>query len=90
MDEVPATVTVADLSSEEPTELLMADVHSWVVWQFPTPRRSGLCAALHPPEAASGWYPAIVYPEEERLEIYAHAAGPFPTPEEAVAWMEQA
>lgn len=90
MNKVPATITAAELHSEEPTELALADVHDWVVWQFPNPRRGGLCAALHPPEAGSGWYPAIVYPEEERVQIHAHAAGPFPSPEEAVAWMERA
>ena len=85
----PAIVSI-DLREDGPTELGLEDVADWVVWQFPRPRRGGLCAALHPPETAFGWLPGIVYPEEERLDIYAHAAGPFPTPEEAVAWMEKA
>jgi hypothetical protein len=81
---------VVDLKKDGPTEIALAKVDTWVVWQFPRPRRGGLCAALHPPEEQYGWIPGIVHPEHKRVEIHAHAAGPFSTPEEAVEWMERA
>lgn len=90
MPEISVPITVNNLNSDAPTKLVLDDICDWVVWQFPRPRVDGLCAALHPPEAGFGWLPGIVYPEKKRVEIYAHAAGPFPTPEEAAGWMENA
>lgn len=83
-------LTLADLRADGPTEVAISRLNAWVLWQFPRPRRGGLCAALHPPEARFGWLPAIVHPGEERVEVFAHAAGPFSTPEEAAGWMERA
>ena len=89
MPDPAGMLAVTDLRSDGPTQVALANIHGWVVWQFPKPRQGGLCAALHPPEVAFGWLPAIVDPETEQVAVYAEA-GPFPTPEEAVAWIERA
>jgi hypothetical protein len=90
MDKTAGKSSTWELQNDNPTVLPLSEVASWVVWQFPRPRRGGLCAALHPPEAKYGWLPAVVYLDEGRVEIFAHSAGPFPTPEEAAKWMERA
>lgn len=90
MPDLSSPITAADLKRDGPTELTLSAIGEWVIWQFPRPRRGGLCAALHPPQAAAGWYPGIVHPDEERVEVHAHGGGPFATPEEALAWMEKA
>ena len=90
MGEFTEAIRVKHLQEDGPTELVLADMGAWVVWQFPRPVGNGLCAALHPPEKAYGWIPAIVHPEEKWVQAHAHAAGPFSTPEEAAEWMEQA
>jgi hypothetical protein len=70
-----------------PTELSFAALYTWVIWQFPRKQKNGLCGAVHPPIPAYGWLPAIIYPQEKQLSIYAHLDQTFVTPEEAADYL---
>lgn len=84
------TVAGVKLSGKAATRATFADLHSWVIWQFPRPLKDGLCGAVRPPEDVNGWYPAVVYPGDELVRIYAHlAADSFETPEAAADFLHQ-
>lgn len=78
-----------ELSPERPTETALADLHDWVIWQFPVVREGWLAAAAHPPVAKYGWLPAQVHPEKERVILHGHRCQPFDTPEEAKEWLQK-
>lgn len=71
------------LSRQKPTKLSFDDLQNWVIWQFPRRKETGLCGAVRPSIADHGWYPAIIYPKEEQVMVYAHLETHFSTPEEA-------
>lgn len=75
------------LRLDGPTELSLDDLHTWVVWQFPQPRRSGLCGAVRPPIANHTWFPALISRSDQRISVYSHLDREFATPAEAAAWL---
>lgn len=78
-----------DLSTERPTETNLADLHDWVIWQFPVDQEGWLSAAAHPPAARYGWLPAQVHPGKQRVILYGHRCQPFDSPEEAAEWLKE-
>ncbi|MGD8586566.1 MAG: hypothetical protein PVJ75_14540 [Chloroflexota bacterium] len=82
------TVESLELRLDGPTELSLDDLYTWVVWQFPRPRRSGLCGAVRPPIANHTWFPALISRRDQRVSVYGHVNQDFTTPAEAAAWLE--
>ncbi|MGD8807659.1 MAG: hypothetical protein PVH65_17545 [Chloroflexota bacterium] len=82
------TVESLELRLDGPTELSLDDLYTWVVWQFPRPRRSGLCGAVRPPIANHTWFPALISRRDQRVSVYGHVNQDFATPAEAAAWLE--
>lgn len=80
-------VGAIELQLEEPTDLSLADLGDWVLWQYPRSVQGWLCAAAHPPEPQFGWIPARVQPKKKRVLLYAHRAAPLTTPEAAADWI---
>jgi hypothetical protein len=68
---------------DQPTEYSFAELHTWVIWQFPRTDGQGMLGAVHPPIAQHGWLPALVHPYKERVIIHAHHPQTYPTPEAA-------
>lgn len=81
------TVAGVRLSGKSATRATFEDLQSWVIWQFPRPLKDGLCGAVRPPEEVSGWYPAVIYPEDALVRIYAHLSDAFDTPEAAADYL---
>jgi len=50
---------------------------------------AGHSGAVHPGEAAHGWYPAIIDPEAGQALIFANIPEPFPNPEAAAKHLDQ-
>ena len=71
------------LHSEQPTPLTFDELYDWVIWQFPQQKKESLSGAVHPPLSEAGWYPALIYPKEKRVQVYAHLNTLYKTPEEA-------
>ncbi len=84
-----ATHQIAGLALQtgKPTRLTFAQLHEWVIWQFPRHKGPGMCGAVHPPVAGAGWYPAIVDAARKRADVYGHLEEPFSTPEAAADWL---
>ena len=82
-------VESVDLRTDGPTELTLDDLYTWVVWQFPRLKRSGLCGAVRPPIANHGWFPALINRHDKRLLVHGHLNQEFATPAEAAAWIEK-
>ena len=76
-----------ELATDDPTELSLEALETWVVWQFPRPRQGWLCGAVHPPVEGYGWLPASIDPGEKRVLVHGHAPAPFSDPESAVDWL---
>lgn len=68
---------------DQPTQYSFADLHNWVIWQFPRANGQGLCGAVHPPIAGYGWLPALIHPVRQNAIIYGHSLQTYPTPEAA-------
>lgn len=81
-------VASVTLRTDRPTELHFSDLYSWVIWQFPRLKRSGLCGAVRPPIANHCWFPAFIQHKEDRLVVYGHVNREFQTPEAAADWLE--
>jgi hypothetical protein len=77
-----------ELRLDGPTELSLEDLYTWVVWQFPRPRRSGLCGAVRPPIPNHGWFPALISRRDQGVSVFAHVEQEFATPDQAAAWLE--
>ena len=71
-----------------PTDLSLAELYTWVVWQFPRPRRAGLCGAVRPPIPNHTWFPALISRRDEHVTVYGHLDQEFDTPADAAAWLE--
>lgn len=76
------------LRREGPTELTFKELFAWVIWQFPRPKKAGLCGAVRPPIPDHGWFPAVIKPKEKRVLVHAHIEEPFPSPEAAVEYFD--
>lgn len=76
---------VADIvfRTNRPTRLTFAELYTWVIWQFPRQKGTGLCGAVRPPIAEHGWFPALIQSKEKRVQVYAHLDETFSTPEAA-------
>lgn len=74
----------------EPTSVSVERLFSWVIWQFPRARPGGFSGAVHPPDPAHGWYPAIVDMATGQVLVYGHVVESFPTPELAAKHIDQA
>ena len=77
-------------SRKSPTLVSFADLFNWVIWQFPRPLEDGLRGAVRPPIEGHGWYPAVIFPGDERVQVYGHVAEPFDSPEAAAESLGQA
>lgn len=82
------TIESLEFRLDGPTELSLEDLYTWVVWQFPRPRRAGLCGAVRPPIADHTWIPALIGRHDLRVSVYGHLDKEFDTPAEAAAWLE--
>jgi hypothetical protein len=80
-------VESVEIRIDGPTELTLDDLYSWVVWQFPRPRRSGLCGAVRPPIANHTWFPALINRHDQRISVHGHLDREFATPAEAAEWL---
>lgn len=75
------------LSTVKPTELSLADLYTWVVWQFPRKKANGLCGAVRPPIPGHSWFPALIRQHDKRVFVYAHLGLDFGSPNEAAEWL---
>jgi hypothetical protein len=75
------------LAPDRPTDLSFAELYRWVLWQFPRHKGDGLGGAVHPPAAETGWYPAVIQPDSQRVLVYAHLEQCFDSPEAAAEWL---
>ena len=82
-----AQLGAVELATDGPTELPFSALETWVIWQFPRPRKGWLCGAVHPPVEGYGWLPASVHPNKEKLLVHGHAPVPFADPESAADWL---
>ncbi len=73
----------------EPTAVPMDRLFNWVIWQFPRLRDGGFSGAVHPPEAAHGWYPALIDAEGGRVIVYGFIKERFPSPEAAAKHLDR-
>jgi len=71
------------LSNHHASRLTFHDLETWVIWQFPRKKDSGLVGAVRPSLPEHGWYPAIIYPKEKRVQVYGHLNTLYNSPEEA-------
>ncbi|MCB9418518.1 MAG: hypothetical protein H6667_01835 [Ardenticatenaceae bacterium] len=76
------------LKSHRPTDLKFEEVYTWTIWQFPRKAQGGFCGAAHPPLPKHGWFPAIIYVKEKKVQIHANLDQTFTTPEEAAKFLE--
>lgn len=83
MSEQAILVAGIELQSDKPTVLSFGDLFTWVIWQFPRPHKPGMCGAVRPPLPDHGWYPAIILPDKERVQVYGHLNKTYPSPEAA-------
>ena len=71
------------LSTQHPTKLTFSQLETWVIWQFPRKKDAGMHGAIRPFIANHDWFPAVIYPKEKRVQVYAHLNTLYPSPEEA-------
>jgi hypothetical protein len=76
-----------EFRADGPTELTLDDLYTWVVWQFPRPRQSGLCGAVRPPIANHTWMPAVINRHDKRVFVHGHLNHEFATPAAAAEWL---
>ena len=88
MSEEYTTVANIKLHKQEATDLSFDELQTWVIWQFPRKKKSGLCGAVRPPMAEYEWYPALVHVKEQRVDVLAHLDQQFATPESAAEFVE--
>jgi hypothetical protein len=71
------------LNNTKPTTLNLKLLKEWVVWQFPKKFANGFCGAVHPPLEDHGWFPAVIRPEKNEVQVHGHVPETFATPEQA-------
>lgn len=81
-------VASINLREDRPTDLSFADLHTWVIWQFPRLKGAGMCGAVRPPLPNHTWYPALIKQHEKRVLVHGHVPKEFPTPKAAAEWLE--
>jgi hypothetical protein len=81
-------VELVRIRSDRPTSLTLGDLYTWVIWQFPRPKDSGLCGAVRPPIANHTWYPAWISRRDTRVILYGHLDREFSDPSEAAEWLD--
>ena len=81
-------VATVVLRTDRPTELTFAELHSWVIWQFPRPKAAGLCGAVRPPIANHSWLPALIKSRDQTVLVYGHLRQEFASPAQAADWLE--
>lgn len=74
---------------DQPTELPFADLHTWVIWQYPRQIGKGLCGAVRPPVAEHGWLPAVIRLKEKAVQIHGHINQSFDSPNAAADWLAE-
>ena len=72
------------LQTAVPTELSLRELFTWVIWQFPRQQDGGMVAAVRPPTADYGWFPAIIHNKQQRVLIHGQVERPFASPEAAI------
>jgi len=76
------------IRTDRPTELTFADLYTWVIWQYPRRKGSGLCGAVRPSLANHSWFPALIKHHDKRVVIHGHIEREFLTPNAAADWLE--
>lgn len=76
------------LNSSKPTELKLSDLFTWIIWQYPRKADHGLCAAVRPPLAKHGWYPAVINQMGKSIVVHGEVPKPFKTPSDAADWLK--
>lgn len=74
---------------DQPTELTFADLHTWVIWQYPRQIGKGLCGAVRPPVPEHGWLPAVIRLKEKVVQIHGHIDQSFDSPNAAADWVAE-
>jgi hypothetical protein len=90
MSKEKRTVASIVLRNDRPTELSFKELYTWVIWQYPRQKGSGLCGAVRPPIANHCWYPALIKNAERRIRVHGHLDQEFATPEQAAEWLASA
>ena len=75
------------LKSNEPTELKISDLYTWIIWQYPKKLKQGLCGAVKPPVVGHGWYPAEIIQARKTILVHGEVIKPFENPSEAADWL---
>ena len=75
------------LKTNEPTELKVSELYTWIIWQYPRKLEHGLCGAVRPPLAQHGWYPAEIIQPGKMILVHGEVFKPFETPTEAADWL---
>lgn len=90
MDENDAKRRIATLTlqNDRPTECGFKDLYTWVIWQFPKPKGTGLCGAVRPPIANHGWFPAQIKLRDRKVIVHGHLSREFDSPHAAADWLE--
>jgi hypothetical protein len=76
------------LRKDRPTKLTFADLHTWVIWQFPRPKGASMCGAVKPPIASHNWFPALIRQHDNQVLVHGHIDLEFSTPNAAAEWLE--
>jgi hypothetical protein len=86
MSQPAHSIDTVTLCGDRPTELTLADLYRWVVWQFPQHKGGRFCGAVHPPLAQAGWYPAVIM-GQQGVVVHGHLGQTFDSPEAALEWL---
>ncbi len=82
------TLAIEDLELDQdgPTEIPLANLFTWVIWQLPRQRKEGMVGAVRPPTGDYGWFPAMINRKKQTVLIHGHVERPFDSPETAVEY----
>ena len=89
MSEQKKQTDAIEFDQNQPTTLTFKQLYQWVIWQFPHPVENGLTGAVHPPEPDTNWVPAVIFPKQKRVRVYAHLDSSHATPEEAAECIQR-
>ena len=89
MSEQTKLAAAIEFDQDQPTTLTFEQLYQWVIWQFPHPVQDGLSGAVRPPEPDTGWVPALIFPKQKRVRVYAHLDSFHATPEEAAECVQR-
>jgi hypothetical protein len=82
------TIATLPFHTSQPTTYPIAQLFTWVIWQFPQKTTKGYYGAIHSPEPESSWIPAIINTKKERVIIHAHLNQQFESPEQAADYLK--